>query len=61
MVDPSQLAARGSMERLTQVLRQEVYAMPPVKGRNTKTINYLSAFEKTIHIIINDISVVHWM
>lgn len=61
MADPSQPAVRASMERLTQVLRQEAYAMPPVKGRDTKTIYYLSAFEKAIHIIINYISVVYWM
>lgn len=61
MADPSQLAAEGSTERPTQVLRQEAYAMLPVIGRNTKTINYLFAFEKAICIIVNYISVVYWM
>lgn len=55
---PYQLAARGSMERLTQLLKQEVYAMPPAKGWNRKTINYLSAFEKASRIIINYMSVI---
>lgn len=41
------------MERLPKVLGQEVYAVPPVKGRNTKTKNYLSAFEKAILIIVS--------
>lgn len=56
--DPYQLAARGSMERLTQLLKQEACAMPPAKGRNMKTINYLPVFEKATCIIINYISVI---
>lgn len=45
MADPSQLSARDQWKRLTQVLRQEEYAMPPVKGRNTWTIHYPSALD----------------
>jgi len=51
--DPSQLAAKASTERFTQVLRHEAYAVPSVKGRNTKTTNYLSAFEKAILITVS--------